>query len=207
MRRLLFPLLALAAAYALPARADNQAKAPEPMTVERSTKAGTAAGGTVEQVVGTVEAIDVAKREVTIKGPKGRVETVHVGDDVKNLAQVKAGDKVVVRFYRGLALTYQPPDQAAAAPSVSGAVEAAPMGSKPSAEAVATVRGTVTVKTIDMKSRIVSLQGPEGAVYRVKAGADIHLEKLKVGDKIYATYQEGLAISVEPAKATKAKKK
>jgi len=205
MRRLLFPLLALLAAHALPARADDQPKAPEPMTVERSTKAGTAAGGSVEQVTGTIQAVDVEKREVTVKGPKGQVETIHVGPDVKNLAQVKAGDKVVVRFYRGLALTYQPPDQAPAAPSVSGAVEAAPMGAKPAGEAVVTLRGTVVVKAIDLKSRVVSLAGPEGQVYRVKAGADVKIDKLKVGDKIYAVYQEGLAISVEPVKAKKKK--
>jgi len=198
MRRLLIPLLVLAAAYALPARADDQ-----PMTVEKTTVKGTAAGGSVEQVTGTIESVNMDTREVAIKGPKGNVETVKAGPEVKNLDKIKVGDKVVVRFYRGVALTYMPPDQAPAPTEVSGAVETAPKGGTPGGEAVATVRGTVTVKTIDMKTRVVTLVGPQGGVYRVKAGKDLKIDKLKVGDKIYAVYQEGLAIGVEPAKAKK----
>jgi len=203
MRRILLSLLALAAARALPARADDAKAAPAPMTVERSTVKGTAAGGQVEQVTGTVTAIDLAKREVTVKGPKGRVETMTVGPDAKNLDQVKVGDKVVVRFYRGVALTYLPPGTPAPGTEVSGTAEAAPKGAKPGGEAQVTVRGTVTVKAIDMKSRIVTLVGPEGGEYRVKAGSEVQLDKLKIGDKIYAVYQEGIALSVEPAKSKK----
>jgi len=198
MRRLLIPLLALAAAYTLPARADDQ-----PMTVQRTTVKGTAAGGSFEQVTGTIEAVNADTREVSIKGPKGNVETVKAGPEVKNFDRLKAGDRVVVRFFRGVALTYMPPDKAPAPTVVSGAVETAPKGGTPGGEAVATIRATVTVKAVDMKSRIVTLVGPQGGMHRVKAGPEVQIDKLKVGDQIYAVYQEGLAISVEPAKAKK----
>ena len=206
MRRILLSLLALAAARALPARADDAKAKSDTMTVERSTVKGTAAGGQVEQITGTVTALDLAKREVSIKGPKGNVETMTVSKEAQNLDQVKVGDKVVVTFYRGVALTYLPPGTPAPTPEVSGAAEAAPKGAKPGGEAQVTVRGTVTVTNIDLKSRTVTLKGPEGAEYRVKAGPDVQIDKLKVGDKIYAVYQEGIALSVQPAKA-KAKKK
>ena len=47
------------------------------------------------KIVATVEAIDVAKREVTLKGPKGKVVPLTVAPDVRNLEQVKVGDRVV----------------------------------------------------------------------------------------------------------------
>jgi hypothetical protein len=206
MRRHVISILALVA-LAAPTFADD-AKAPAPLTVEKSSKAGVIGGGQVERVTGTVVSVDVEKRLLTVKGPKGQVETVKVGDEVKNLPQVKAGDEIVVRFYRSVALSMASPDQAAAPVAVTGGVEAAKPGEKPAATAVVNVTGTVTIDAIDPKTRIVTFVGPEGNKFRVKAAKDLKLDKVKVGDKVFATYREGLAIGVEPApkKAAKAKK-
>jgi Cu/Ag efflux protein CusF len=46
------------------------------------------------QLTTSVEAIDVASRMVTLKGPKGNVLTLPVKDDVKNLDKLKVGDQV-----------------------------------------------------------------------------------------------------------------
>jgi hypothetical protein len=53
----------------------------------------------------------------------------------------------------------------------------------------------------------VTLTGPEGRSYKVKAGPDIKLDKIKVGDKVLAEYSETVAIAVEPAPAAKKKAK
>jgi hypothetical protein len=54
----------------------------------------------------------------------------------------------------------------------------------------------VTVVGIDPKSRVVTMQGPAGKQYQVKAGPQVQLEKLKVGDRLLATYVEAIAIEV-----------
>jgi ribosomal protein L21 len=59
------------------------------------------------------------------------------------------------------------------------------------------VQATVTVVAIDMKSRIATLQAPNGEQYKVKAGPKIQLEKLKVGDRLLATYTQAIAIGLE----------
>jgi len=64
--------------------------------------------GTITQthkIVATVESIDAAKRHVTLKGPKGNLLPLTVGPDVRNLEQVKVGDRVVVRYAEALSLT------------------------------------------------------------------------------------------------------
>ena len=45
----------------------------------------------------------------------------------------------------------------------------------------------------------LTLKGPEGNVVRVKVMDPKNLEKVKVGDKLFITYTEALAISVERA--------
>ena len=62
------------------------------------------------------------------------------------------------------------------------------------------MKGTVTITAIDVGKRRVSILGPGGNVFRVKAGPKVQLEKLKVGDRLLATYVEAVAIKLEKAK-------
>ena len=60
--------------------------------------------------------------------------------------------------------------------------------------------GTVTISAIDMKTRVVTLVGPEGRKFKVTAGAGVAIDKVKVGDQVFAEYEERFAIAVKPAK-------
>jgi hypothetical protein len=63
----------------------------------------------VVEATANVEAVDLKKRTVTVKGPKGNVNTVKVGDHVKKLDQVKVGDQVVVRYTEAVAISVEKP--------------------------------------------------------------------------------------------------
>ena len=52
----------------------------------------------------TVEAIDLEKRLVTLKGPKGEKRTIKVGQEARNLPQLKVGDLVTVKYYESMAV-------------------------------------------------------------------------------------------------------
>jgi hypothetical protein len=85
--------------------------ATEAQTVEVAPKGQKPAGlivNTVE-VTGTVEAVDLAKRTVTLKGPEGKSRTIKVDPSVKRLAEVKKGDQVVARHTEALALSVAKP--------------------------------------------------------------------------------------------------
>ena len=179
--------------------------APKPLTVHSSTEKGMVSGGRVEQVTATVTAIDAPNRLVTLKGKK-ETDTIKMGPEVKNFDQIKVGDRVVVTFSQGLVLALQKPDSKIKEPTLTVSGDAAAPGQKPAGDVKATIKGTTTVTKIDMKTRIVTLTGPEGRKFKVKAGSEIPLEKLKVGDKVAAEYTETVGIAVEPAPAPKAKK-
>ncbi len=51
-----------------------------------------------QQMINTVEAVDAASRMLTVVGSDGVPLTLRVQDDVKNLDQLKAGDKVVTEI-------------------------------------------------------------------------------------------------------------
>jgi ribosomal 50S subunit-recycling heat shock protein len=154
----------------------------------------------VVTVTATVEAIDVAKRLVTLKGPKGNVITVTVGERVKNLPQVQVGDQVVVKYYEALAFRVLKPGEATPSASATGATATAQPGQKPAGVEAREVTVTVTIEALDRKASTVTFKGPEGNSVTVKAQDPKNLEKVKVGDQVEVTYTEALAISVEKAK-------
>jgi Cu/Ag efflux protein CusF len=202
-RKLFLSLAALCVALSpLATPAEDAAK---PMTVYKTTKPGTVGGGRVEQVSATVTAIDAANRTVTLKGKK-ETDTVKVGPEVKNFDQIKVGDQVVVTVAQDLTLVWKGADAKVAEPTVTVTGDAAAPGQKPGADVKATIKGTVTVTKIDMKTRAVTVVGSQGRRFEIVAGPEVQLEKLKVGDKLGAEYTERVAVEVKPAPAKKAKK-
>jgi hypothetical protein len=145
-----------------------------------------------------VEAIDLAKRLVTVRGPKGNVVEIECGPEVRNLPQVKVGDMVVVKYQESIAFDLKKeggePQTAAA-----GLVARADEGEKPAAGGARVIVADVTIQAIDTKTMMVTVKGPKGNVYDVKARDPKRLETLKVGDQVRVTYTEALAVSVEEA--------
>jgi Cu/Ag efflux protein CusF len=154
----------------------------------------------VAKMTATVEKIDYEKRMVTLKGPEGNMVTFKAGDEVKNLAQVKAGDKVTAEYYEAVAVQVLKPGEAAPGAQAGSAVARAKPGEKPAGMAVNTVTVTATIDKIDKKANRVTLKGPEGNKETVKVKDPNNLKKVKVGDQVVITYTEALAIAVEKAK-------
>jgi len=176
------------------------AQAPARVEVEASGTPGKATARRTAKATATITAVDLAARTVTLKAKSGETQTFKVGPEVKRFAEFAVGDVIEIEYEQGLALEFQPAgseDVPVTALATGGRAE---KDQAPGAAAAAGVRGTVTVTAIDMPRRLVSITGPGGNVFQVKAGPKIQLEKLKVGDKLLATYVEAVAIKLEKAK-------
>jgi len=147
----------------------------------------------------TVQAIDLNTRIVTLKGPKGEVRDIKVGEEAVNLPQVKVGDLVTVKFYESLAVEVIKPGTASGAGEKSAIVRAKP-GEMPGGMAARQSTVTATITAIDKKKNTLTLKGPEGKTVIAKVEDPKNLNKVKVGDELLITYTEALAISVEKAK-------
>lgn len=154
------------------------------------------------QLAAVVESVDLKARTVLLRGPDDRLLTVLAGPEVRNLPRVHAGDRVVIGYYRGVAVRMTPPGAGAAQPRLDTlGVQAAP-GEKPGiggAErlltrvrivAVDNAAGTVTFTDHDKATHTVALQKPEMRAFA---------RKLKAGDEVDVEIVEALAVSVEPA--------
>jgi len=159
----------------------------------------------VEQLVSvtaTVQAIDLAKREVTLKGPLGNVETVVVSDDVKRLDEIKVGDNVTAKYYIGIAAELRAPTEAEKAEPfkvIDGAGRAG-AGAAPAAAAVRAIRVVATIEGLDRPTQSVTLKGPGGRYFQVRVADPKILEKPHLGDTVVVTVAEALAVSIEKVK-------
>lgn len=159
---------------------------------------GTATMASSVTISATVTAIDKAARQVTLKGPEGKVHTVTVGPDVRNFDQIKVGDTVTARYVEALTLTLKKDGKDLRSMTDTPAAVRAPAGERPAGAVGRQVEVTANVTAVDPKTQTVTLQGPKQTV-ELKVPDPGQFKLIKVGDQIQATYAEAVAIAVEPA--------
>ena len=203
MRRMLASLAAILVASFASAQAPAKAPAPAaaaPVEVDNTGTPGKATAKRTAKATATITAIDAAARTVTLKAKSGETQTLKVGPEVQRLNEFAVGDVIKIEYVQGLALELQPAGSENVPLTATATGGRAEKDQAPGAAAAAGVQATVTVAKIDSARRVVSLKGPGGETFQVKAGPKVKLEKLKVGDRILATYVEAVAIKLEKPK-------
>ena len=163
---------------------------PEPTAVAREA-----------QFVAVVESVDQSTREVVLRGPEGNLATVTAGPEVRNLAQVRRGDRVVVTYGAALAVEMAPPGGGGPPAEVATGMARAEPGERPAGAVGQRVRARVRIQEVDPVTGRVAFVGPQG-VRRVvtpqnPAMADF-ARRLRPGDEVDMTYAEAVAVRVEP---------
>lgn len=150
-------------------------------------------------VTAIVTAIDMNKRELTIKGPKGEVTTFTVDKRVKRLNEIKKGDTIKVDYYVSLASEIREPtaEEKKYPLIVLEDAAKAPPDTEPAAGGLRQIKAVVTVEDIDRSAETVTLKGPRGYIVMVRVPFPERLEKVKKGDTVIIIYTEALAVSVE----------
>jgi ribosomal protein L6P/L9E len=154
---------------------------------------------TAVSVSASVEAIDKASRQVTLKGPKGNLNTVTAGPDVRNFDQIKVGDMVTVRYIEALTLTLKKDGKELRGMTETPTAARAAAGERPAGVVANQTEVTANVIAVDAKTQTVTLKGPKQTV-ELKVPDAGQFKLIKVGDQIQAVYTEAVAVSVEPAK-------
>ncbi len=187
--KLKYAMLALLALSAEPAFAAGQVREEHGIAFQRSR---------ARTITATVEAIDQATREVTLKGPKGSL-TFRASERVKNLAQVKVGDLVTVDYYESVEIYVAKPDGAASGSYTS--VSTAKPGEKPGGYAEAYVTTVATVTKIAKDRKSVTLKGSDGTTTVFPVKNEENLEGVEVGDQVTMVTSQELAVDVRKAPA------
>ncbi len=153
-----------------------------------------------ERATAVVKAIDHKTRHVRLEAEDGQAFQFIAGPQVRNLDQVNVGDKVVVEYTESIALEVRRAD--GTQPDVQVATDAsrAAPGESPAGGISGKVTVSAVVVAIDKENLRVTLRGPSGNLRVLQAKDPKKLEQVQVGDMVYATYTEALAVSLEKAK-------
>ena len=172
-----------------------------------ASEPGRAAAVRAIEISAQVVAINKASRTLSLKGPQGNVVDVVAGDEVKNFAQIKVGDLVVVRAVQALSLELQAVKSGASGISEKTSAAKAKPGARPAAVAGREITAIAQVTDVNPKASTITLKGPRGNEVTLDVQNPDQFKVVKKGDEVLVTYTEAVAISVEPgAKKAAAKK-
>ena len=162
---------------------------------EQETVVTTADGAAIVDTItmsATVSAIDPSKRKVTLRLADGTKTAVKCGPDIANFDQIKVGDRVNATLTEELALYLGQGDPRSAAGATGVAL--APVGAKPAGIVADTVQITAKVTSVNAAKRKVTLELPDGSKKTVKAGKQIDLSEINIGDNVTVQHTESVAI-------------
>jgi len=173
-------------------------------TSDVTTAPGKVGASETVKMTATVVLIDLASRDVVLIDSQGKMHKINVSDQVRNLDQVKVGDKVYAEYTEAISLQLKKrgsPDVPPA--SAEQAIIRSPTGMKPGGVVGRKVTALATVVAVNPKKQFVTLRGPLGNEYDVQVLDPARLKAVNKGDEVEVVYTEALAISVQPAPGPK----
>ncbi len=202
MKKVLSVVLAVVLVVAFVQLASAQEQKAAPKAEQKAApkkdagRPGAVVAGTAT-VTATIEKIDAATRNVTLKFPDGKTQVITCGPEVRNFDQMKVGDQVKATYAESVAIWVRKSTEKPSAGQVE-TVEVAPKGAMPGAVMTKTTEVTAKVEAIDYKKRTVTLKGPEGNVNTYPVDERVkRLNEVKVGDEVVLRVTNAFAISVE----------
>lgn len=175
-------------ALALPAMAAEKTETEMPAITEVRTRVVTA----------TVVTIDYTTRKMTLKGDEGNVADIEISPRVKNIKQVKAGDRVKVEFIETVAISARKSDGSKPGDKLSNEIVTVTRpGSKPVKVSVRVEEIITVVEAIDSEKRVINLKLPGGGVqtYFVPRKYE-HLDNVKKGDQVVVRLSQSICIKL-----------
>jgi Cu/Ag efflux protein CusF len=130
--------------------------------------------------------IDPDARRLTLKGRDGGTIKVVAGPDVKNLAQVKEGDKVQLQYAQTLMVALKK----------GPALRAKDDKSDPSPAATRKVHLVADITQLDPRTGAMKVLGADGRGLELKVSDPKALEGYKAGDHVEGTFVQLIAIVV-----------
>jgi hypothetical protein len=153
-----------------------------------------------ERVTATVESVDVPSRSVLLRREDNSFVTLKVGPEVRNLPQVKPGDRVTVEHTEAVAARMAVPGQP---PVVAADADARrPAGARPGAASADVVRVVVTIDQVFSGGEMVSFTGPTGAKRTIPVrnpDMQAFARRLRPGQQVELTFVDIVAVRVDPA--------
>jgi Cu/Ag efflux protein CusF len=149
-----------------------------------------------QSITATVEAVDSATREITLKGPKGNVVVIEVPESVKRFSEIKVGDQLNIKYTESLVVALRKADAAAKLGTTTDTGMKRMEGTKPGAVVSRQITATVEVVSVDKAASAVTVRRADSSTVAFRVEDPKNLEGVNPGDRIVVTYNEALALQV-----------
>lgn len=147
-----------------------------------------------------VKSVDVATRHLTVTDQANETFTLKVGDEVKNLDKVKAGDTISATYQIEVGLMLSKAGETLPKDADSQIIARAGKGELPAAAVRNHTTVTGTIAGIDQTNHTIKLikngQHDVHTIQITDAANQEAMKKLKVGDKLTASVTETLLIAL-----------
>ena len=168
-----------------------------PLAVAEEDTAAAVADETVS--VNVIVGIDAETRILTLKNMISEEEwTYTAGPEVRNFDQLVRGDIVIAEYFAGVAVAIGPEGSGLKDRISQIDVQRAAEGEKPGGSITASTYAQGVIVEVDTEDGTVAIEGPE-RILVLKAGDDVDLAELEVGQTVEALFVESFSISVEAA--------
>jgi hypothetical protein len=154
------------------------------------------AGGTLKMTA-TVLSIDMGSRDVLLMDAQGKLLTVNVSDQARNLDQVRVGDRLTAEYTEAISLQLKKRGSAGVPAANDAAMIRSPKGAKPAGAVGRKVTALATVVEVNPEKQFITLRGPQGNEYDLQVRDPAQFTAVKKGDEVEVVYTEALALAVE----------
>jgi hypothetical protein len=146
----------------------------------------------------TVESVNQQTRNVTLRdNADGTVFAVTAGPEVRNLAQLEAGDVVQVDFFQSTTAAMASPDDTGEQATALLAGRA-PEGATPGAVTAVTTSLVVTLTNYDANTGLATFRTPDGLTRRAVVPPNLRrfAESLSPGARVAVTLTDAVAVTI-----------
>jgi hypothetical protein len=154
----------------------------------------------VKQMTARIESVDQTSRAVLLRLPSNQLTTIIAGPAVENLAQVRAGDNVTIRYVAAVAARVAPAGSAPGPGAAVGAARAEP-GQRPAAVVGEAVATRVRFIAFDRRRNVATFSLANGRVVSAELRSPEmqgFARGLRRGQQVDLAYGEAVAVAVTP---------
>lgn len=146
-----------------------------------------------------VVSVNKKTREIKLKMEDGEETSMIAGPEVRNFDQIKKGDTLTVSYMESLVWQIKRGSDAPVMVNETTDMNRSAIGQKPGMTVTNQVKVVGAITKVNTKDQTITLKGPSRSVV-LKVPKDDVFKRMKVGDKIEATFTEAVALSVETIK-------
>lgn len=154
-------------------------------------------GGSIKAEAEVV-AVDMKTRKITLKNEEGAVQEIVAGKEMRNLPQVRVGDRVVAEYDQILAIKLKKGSGIRVTEEREDGARAA-LGEKPGAMAIKETHFVADIIALNVKKGVITIKGAKGRIFDLKIKDKATLADIKVGDQVEGVYDQIVSLLVLPS--------